>query len=106
MGSGVWAGAEVGVGGTDGGVGVLVARMGPGVSVGSAVGVAVGPSPHADSKAAASKHKSPNHAVRRTYSPNTPLTREVIANRCSLDGLAAKLVNARSYCTVGAAYWT
>ena len=70
LGSGVWVGAGVAVGGTDVDVGVLVARMGPGVSVGSAVGVAVGPSPHAGSIAAASKHKSPSHAVRRTYSPN------------------------------------
>ena len=94
VGTGDGVDAGVDVGGTDVGVGVLVACISPGVSVGGVVGVAVGPSPHADSNAAASNKRSPTHAVRRMDSPNTPLTPEVNANCLSLLlGLAAKSIN-------------
>ena len=100
IGSDDGVGTGVDVGGTSVGAGVLVAGISSGDGAGSAVGVAVGPSSHADSKAAASKHNSPTHAVRRTDSLTTPPTREVTAN-CLLLGLAAKL---RSHCTLERTY--
>ena len=81
VGSGVGVGTGVDVGRTDVGVGVLVACIGPGVSGGRTVGVVVGPSSHADSNAAASKHSSPTHTIRHANLPNTLLTRKVNANR-------------------------
>ena len=71
-------GTAVDVGRTVVGVGVLVAGISSGVSAGMAVGVVVGSPSHADSNAAASKHSSPTHAIRRTGSLITPTTGEVI----------------------------
>ena len=85
VGSGDGVGTGVDVGGTGVGVGVLVAvGVGTGVSVGSAVGVGVGTSPHADSRAAASKHARPIHTIGRRDPSNILRKRKANANACLL----------------------
>ena len=100
VGSGVGVGTGVDVGRTDVGVGVLVVCIGPGVSGGRTVGVVVGPSSHADSNAAASKHSSPTHTIRHANLPNTPLTRKVNAN-CLSPSLGRSAASKLVICHVG-----
>ena len=95
---GMW-GVAVGAG-----EGVLVAGIRSGLSGGRAVGVVVGSSSHADSKAAASKHSSPTHDIRRTDFLTTPPTRRVTANCCHFLVSPQSPSTLHSYYTLGRIY--